>query len=76
MMRSRTHCSADHGNDEVFEILEIAIVGEIDFIGKHAFHGVQELLEFTFISGIVLHQAVEDGLDGGLVVIGKRAFGI
>lgn len=41
---------ADHGNDEVFEILEVAVVGEIDFVGKHAFHGIQEFLEFILIS--------------------------
>lgn len=31
------YVSADFSIDEIFQILEVAIVGEVDFIGEHAF---------------------------------------
>ena len=57
------------GVDQIFQILEIAVVGEIDFVSEHAFHGSEEFIEFVLIAGIVLYQSAEDDLDRILVVI-------
>ena len=63
------YISADFSIDKVFQILKVAIVGEIDFIGEHALQRIKELIISILITGIIRHQGIEDLLDGSFVVV-------